>query len=173
MPPLVIVVVVGLVVFTVAAAAIGRESHRLDAIAPRVVYIDSQAVDYVAACLPADVQARVTPEELWDLLCGHLNWMHAKGLMPRVAVDQRQELTQRPVVIEDTTAVGYLIGVAERAGIAVDDVAIVAVVDGHLRYLGEIGAIGPKADDPEALRPQLGAAPTYGELPPAGSAGAD
>lgn len=167
MPPFVIVIIVGVVVFAIAAGAIGRESHRLDAIAPRVVYIDSQAVDYVAACLPADVQERVTPEELWDLLCGHLNWMHAKGLMPRAAVDQRQDLTDRPVVIEDTTAVGYLIGVAEAAGIAVDDVAIVAVVEGHLRYLGEIGAIGPEADDPEALKPQLGAAQTYGELPPA------
>jgi hypothetical protein len=167
MPPVVIVLIVAVVVFAVAAGAIGRESHRLDAIAPRVVYIDSQAVDYVAACLPPAVQERVTPEELWDLLCGHLNWMHAKGLMPRVAVDQRQDLTDRPVVIEDTTAVGYLIGLAEHAGIAVDDVAIVAVVEGHLRYLGEIGAIGPEADDPEAMRPQLGSALAYGELPPA------
>ncbi len=169
MPAIVIVIIVGIVIFAVAAGAIGRESHRLDAIAPRVVYIDSQAVDYVAACLPADVQERVTPEELWELLRGHLNWLHVKGLMPRVAVDQRQDLTDAPVVIEDTTAIGYLIGVADDARIAVDDVAIVAIVAGHLRYLGEIGAIGPEADDPDVSPQQLRPGPARGELPPATS----
>ena len=167
MLPVLVVIVVGGLIFAVAAGVIGRESHRLDAIAPRVVYLDSQAVDYVAACLAPQVQERVTPEELWDLLRGHLNYLHAKGLLPRTAVDQRQDMTDRPVVMEDTTAIGYLIGIAEDYDIRVDDAAVAAIVDGHLRYLGEIGAIGPEADDADALPPQLGAGPatSTGELP--------
>lgn len=167
MPGWVVVVVVGVLIFAIAAVVVGREARRLDAIAPRAVYIDDQAVDYVAEYLPPSVQERVTVDELWSLMRAHLNWLHAKGLLPDRAVDQRQELTGHPVVMEETTATGYLIGVAEAEGIDVDDAAVAAILDGHLRYLDAIGAVGPVADDPEALRPELGRGERpIGELPP-------
>ncbi len=169
MVPVLVVLVVGILIFAVAAGTIGREARRLDSIAPRAVYLDSQAVDYVAACLPPDVQQRVTVEELWALMRAHLNWLHARGLVPDHAADQRQDIVEHPVVMEQTNAVGYLIGVAETNGIDVDDVAVVAIVDGHLAYLGEIGAIGPPAEDEEVQPRQLGrpnATETAAELPP-------
>jgi hypothetical protein len=160
---IVLVVGIGLMLFLLAAVVIGRESHRLDAIAPRAVYEPEEAVEFVADQLPIDVQAHLTYEELRGLLVAHMRWLHAKGLQPDDVVDRRQDLTEAPVVVEDVTAVGYLIGVAEASDIEVDDVAVAIVVDAHLAYLDAIGAVGPEAADPDVPVRQLGAG-SWGEL---------
>ncbi|MEZ5257136.1 MAG: hypothetical protein R2705_09685 [Ilumatobacteraceae bacterium] len=95
----------------------------------------------------------------------HMHWLWEKGSQPDQAVDQRQDLTERPVVLEDVTATGYLIGEAERMGIPVDDVAT-PILDGHLRYFEAIGAVGPPAEDPDVDPLALGRAATAGELEP-------
>ena len=66
-------VVAGVIVFLTAALTIGREARRLDAVAPRAAYQVDQAVSFVAECLPADTQARLTLDELQQLLVMHLN----------------------------------------------------------------------------------------------------
>ena len=57
-------VVAGLLVFAIAAAVVGREAHRLDAVAPRAVYQLDEAVDFVCDRLPVESQARLTPGEV-------------------------------------------------------------------------------------------------------------
>ncbi len=136
-------VLAAVAVFLIAALTVGREARRLDAVAP-------QAVDFVAALLPESTQARLTPEELNQLLVMHLNWLHGKGLMPEKAVDQRQTI-DTPVVIAEDTLIGYLLGESERAGIEMlEDVDIVAITEAHLVYFDAIGAVGPTATDPES-----------------------
>lgn len=143
-------VVAALAVFAIAAGVVGREAHRLDAIAPRTVYVVDEAVDFVCDRLPAATQARLTPEEVDRLLAFHLRWLHAKGLQPDKVVDERQAIGE-PTVIEADTVTGYLLGEADQAGIEVlDDVDVVAVVDAHLAYFDAIGAVGPVAADDEA-----------------------
>ena len=90
----VFVVIAALVVFVIAAVVIGREAHRLDAVAPRVVYRLDEAVDYVAEHVPPATQARLTPAEVEQLLIFHLRWLHAKGLQPIDVVDRRQDLVR-------------------------------------------------------------------------------
>ena len=67
-------------VFLIAALTIGREARRLDAMAPRAVYQLEQAADFVAMSLSETTQARLTMEELEQLLVIHMNWLHGKGL---------------------------------------------------------------------------------------------
>ena len=134
-------------VFVIAAVVVGREAHRLDAVAPRSVYVVDEAVEFVAEYLPADTQARLTPDELEQLLTAHMRWLHAKGLQPSNVVDRRQDIID-PVVLTENTLAGYLLAEAERSGIEIlDDVDVVNVVDGHLAYFEAIGAVGPLADD--------------------------
>ncbi len=162
----IVVIVIGVViVFALAAGVVGREARRLDAIAPRAVYIDAEAVDYVAATLSAQAQSRVTPEEVADLLRAHLHWLWEQGLQPDKAVDQRQVI-DRPVVMDDIGATGYLIGEAERLGIDVDDAAIAEILEGHLGYLDAIGAVGPTAEDPDVDPKAIGRSSSVGELGP-------
>ena len=132
-------------VFVIAAVSIGREAHRLDAVAPRAVYMLDDAVAFVAAQLPAESQARLTFDEVQQLLVAHMRWLHAKGLQPRDVIDRPQDIDHELVVSEDTIT-AWLLGEAERLQIELlDDVDAVRVVQAHLAYFEEIGAVGPRA----------------------------
>ena len=142
---IVFAVIAALLVFAIAAGTVGREAHRLDAVAPRAVYQLDEAVDFVADRLPAASQARLTPGEVDELLRAHLRWMHDQGLQPDKAVDARQAIDEQ-VVITDDALVAYLLAEAERLGVELlDDVDAVKVVDAHLAYFEAIGAVGPQA----------------------------
>lgn len=132
-------------VFAIAAGTIGREAHRLDAIAPRAVYQLDEAVDFVADRLPVESQARLTPAEVESLLVAHLRWLHEQGLQPDRAVDARQSIDESLIISEDAL-VAYLLAAAEESGVELlDDVDAVNVVDAHLEYFEAIGAVGPPA----------------------------
>jgi hypothetical protein len=138
-------IVATLLVFAIAAGAIGREAHRLDAVAPRAVYQLDEAVDFVADRLPEASQARLTPAEVEALLLAHLRWLHDHGLQPDRAVDARQTISDQVVVGEDEL-VAHLLAEAEAVGVELlDDVDAVNVVDAHLQYFEAIGAVGPAA----------------------------
>ncbi len=124
---------------------IGREAHRLDALAPRVVYDIDEAISFVADRLPPDTQARLTYVELRKMLVLHMRWMHSKGLQPQDVIDRRQDITES-VVIGEETLTAFLLGEATQARIEVlDDVDVVHVVRAHLDYFVAIGAVGPSA----------------------------
>jgi hypothetical protein len=142
----VILIVAGVIVFAMAAGTVGREAHRLDAVAPRVVYKVEEAVAYVADHLPPTAQARLTYDEVEALLAAHLRWFHAKGLQPDRVVDRRQDIVL-PVIIEETTEVAYVLAEADAAGLVVSDADVAHVVAAHRRYFEAIGAVGPRATD--------------------------
>ncbi len=147
MEPITWVFAVGaaVIVFAIAAVVIGREAHRLDAVAPRVVYNLDEAVEFVGDRVPEATQARLTPTELEQLLTFHLRWLHSKGLQPRDVIDRRQDI-DTPTVIDEDSLIGFILGEAEREGVdVIDDVDVVAVVDAHLAYFEAIGAVGPPA----------------------------
>jgi hypothetical protein len=138
-------VLAALLVFAIAAVAVGREAHRLDAIAPRVIYRLDEATDFVCDRLPPESQARLTPEEVEQLLVFHMQWLHAQGLQPEGVIDRRQDIDE-PLVITEDDLTAYLLGESDRVGIyIVDDVDAVNVVNAHLEYFEVIGAIGPEA----------------------------
>ena len=131
--------------FVIAAIVIGREAHRLDALAPRVVYDIDEATSFVADRLPSDSQARLTYAELRKMLVLHMGWLHSKGLQPQDVIDRRQDITES-VVFGEETLTAFLMGEAMEARIEVlDDVDIVHVVRAHLDYFEAIGAVGPSA----------------------------
>lgn len=142
---IVFAVVSAVLVFVIAAVAVGREAHRLDAVAPRAVYIPEEAVDFVCDRLPAESQARLTPEEVEQLLAAHMRWLHEQGLQPDRVIDTPQSISE-PVVLTEDALTAYLLGEAESSGIELlDDVDAVNVVEAHLAYFEAIGAVGPRA----------------------------
>ena len=138
-------VIAAVIVFAMAAIVIGREAHRLDAVAPRAVYKPDEAVDFVCDRLPEESQARLTPGEVEQLLIFHMQWLHAQGLQPDEVVDRPQSIDEQVVVTEDALT-AYLLGEADRNGVdLLDDVDAVNVVEAHLAYFEAIGAVGPQA----------------------------
>jgi len=139
------VVLAAVLVFAIAAGTIGREAHRLDAIAPRAVYQLDEAVDFVADRLPEQSQARLTPAEVETLLVAHLRWLHEQGLQPDRVVDVRQSIDENVIVSEDAL-IAHLLATADDAEVELlDDVDAVNVVTAHLAYFAAIGAVGPQA----------------------------
>ena len=142
----VFVVISVISVFVIAAVVVGREARRLDAVAPRVVYEIDFAVEYVATAIPAETQARLTLDELRELLLGHLNWLAERNLMPQDVIDRRQHI-DIPLVVDETHLAAYLLDEAVKRGVQLlDDVDVVHVLDAHNAYFAAIGAVGPKAD---------------------------
>jgi len=142
---IVFAVVAAVLVFVIAAVVVGREAHRLDAVAPRAVYMLDEAVDFVCDRLPEASQARLTPEEVEQLLVFHMRWLHEQGLQPDDVVDRPQSISE-PVVLTEDALTAYLIGEAEANEIdLLDDVDAVNVVEAHLQYFEAIGAVGPQA----------------------------
>lgn len=138
-------VLAAIVVFVIAAVTIGREAHRLDAVAPRAVYDLEEAVDFVCDRLPEESQARLTPAEVEQLLVFHMQWLHAQGLQPDNVVDRKQDIDDTLIITEDHLT-AYLLGEAARVGVELlDDVDAVHVVESHLEYFEAIGAVGPQA----------------------------
>ena len=68
---LVYILIAAVLVFVIAAVVVGREAHRLDAVAPRSVYIPEEALEFVAEYLPVEAQAHLTPNDLEALLRFH------------------------------------------------------------------------------------------------------
>ncbi len=147
MEPVTIVfaIVAALLVFVIAAASVGREAHRLDAVAPRAVYQLDEATDFVCDRLPAVSQARLTPDEVEQLLVFHMQWLHAQGLQPDKVVDTPQHIDDTVVITEDSLT-AYLLGESDRNNLdLLDDIDAVHVVEAHLAYFEAIGAVGPRA----------------------------
>ena len=141
------VLVAAVLVFLTAALVTGREARRLDALAPRAVYQIDQAIAFVVENIPDQTKARLTMSELEQLLTLHVNWLHDKGLQPDAVIDRPQDIAE-PVVVSDDALIGYLLGKAEEAGVALlDDVDVVNVVEAHLSYFDAIGAVGPTANE--------------------------
>ena len=133
-----------IVVFAIAAVSIGREARRLDAVAPRAVYMLDEAVEFVADRIPEQTQARLTPDELRSILVLHMRWLHSQGLQPDAVVDRPQDIDL--VIVGEDTLAGYILGAADEVGIELlDDVDVVHVVEAHLAYFSAIGAVGPEA----------------------------
>ncbi len=145
MPVLVIALTVA-VVFVVAAVVIGREARRLDAVAPRAIYDIDEAVDNVADAIPSQSQARLTHDEVRQLLRLHMGRLHALGLQPIDVTDRRQDI-KVPTFLEEVDEVAYVIGGADANDLDVRDEDVAQVIDAHLRYLDQIGAVGPPAHD--------------------------
>jgi hypothetical protein len=134
------VVLAALIVFAVAAGTVGREAFRLGHQPPATIFDVDEAVHYVADDLPEEAQARITYEEVRELVLAELDHLRDEGIfaLPGEEPDPKGDAD---VVVSDADTVAVLLG----EGLDVTDEDVVLVVDGLHRYLEEIGAVGPKA----------------------------
>src|SRR3954451_15428133 len=77
---LVFAVLVGLLVFAIAAAVIGREARRLDAVPPRPGFDMDEAVEWVAEHLPFEVSAVLSHADVRRIIDWNLEYFRTKGV---------------------------------------------------------------------------------------------
>ncbi|MGE3620584.1 MAG: hypothetical protein AB7L84_08980 [Acidimicrobiia bacterium] len=140
----VFVVVAALVVFAIAAAFVGSEAFRLGH-QPRAAVFDlDEAVDHVADRLPSEAQARLTYDEVRQLIRAALAHFEGKGLSAGPGLEPTAPDDEAVVVADDDT-VAVVLGAADEQGIDTTDEDVHRVVTLLLGYLDEIGALGPRA----------------------------
>ena len=130
-------------VFGIAAAVIGREARRLDAVPPNPVFDLNEAVSWVAEHLPFEVSAVLSHDDLRQIIDWNLEYFRTKG----VSGNGHSAQTEGPVVVGGAETVDYVLHRAQATGSPYTAAQVHAVLDAQMTYLEAIGAIGPEAPD--------------------------
>jgi hypothetical protein len=123
-------VLAAVIVFAIAAVAIGREARRLDAEPPRPVFDVDEAVDWIGDRLPFDVSAVLSHDDVRQIL--------------RWSLDQLAVRAEDEVLVVDDEAIAYVQVRARDAGFDWSEGQIQAVLEREVDYLRVIGAIKPE-----------------------------
>lgn len=159
---IVFLVIAALVVFAIAAAAVGTVTQRLAVEHPATVFSVEEAVLVIGDDLEEERSARLSYEDVRRVVRWFVDYLDANELTDEEEYDAGEAL----IVIDDDGVLGYL---QDRAAgdevLGPDDV--VAVHDGLVRYVEQIGAVGGQVIDPvEPVEPDAGSAATSGDEPP-------
>ena len=126
-----IVVFIILSAFAVVAIgliAVGRLAGQLAEQPRPAVYDRAEAVDFVADRLPDDVTAQLTYDELAQLLQWHLDYLAELGVARAQGVEH---VANGPLMAAEDDALAFVIGRATDAGLDVEDVTVVQVIEGN------------------------------------------
>ena len=131
-----------IVIFAIAAAVIGREARRLDAVAPNPTFDLDEAVEWVAEHLPYEVSAVLSHDDVRRIIDWNLEFFRLKG----VSGNGHGAATEGPVVVGGAETVDYVLARAAALGESYTAAQVHAVLDAQMSYLEAIGAIGPEVD---------------------------
>ncbi len=141
---LVVFAAVGLVVvFVIAAMAVGRESNRLAAQAPRPVFDLDEAVAWVAEQLPFEVSAVLSHDDVSRILRWSLEHLQEAGTTDDAGAGDPALPPSPFSVVEEQEAVERVLNRAALGGFDYTSPQVQAVLVAQMAYLDLIGAMGP------------------------------
>jgi hypothetical protein len=140
---IVLIVLAGIVVFVIAAVAIGREAGRLDAQPPRPVFDMDEAVEWIGDRLPFEVGAELSHDDVREILQWSLEHFRASTISTN---GHGPAGPDGEVVVGEAETLGYVLERSRAAGRGWEAVQLRAVLDAQMAYLEAIGALG-RADD--------------------------
>ena len=142
----VFIILSALAVVVIGLVAVGRLAGQLAEQPRPAVYDRAEAVHFIADRLPDDVTAQLTYDELAQLLQWHLDYLGELGVARAQGVEH---VASGPLMAAEDDALAFVIGRATDAGLDVEDVTVVQVIEGNEKYLEAIGAIGAQLPMPE------------------------
>ena len=135
-----------------AAYAVMRVSSRLSHTRARAVYDLFEAVDFVAERLPDALSAKLSYEDVQEILLWRLDHLRLRGSATYGRGDvtaTEAEGREEEVVTSDDDSVDYVLAQASESGRDIDALDVVVVLDLESQYLEAIGALGPPAEESE------------------------
>lgn len=133
-----------------AAYAVMRVSSRLAHTRARAVYDLFEAVDFVAERLPEALSAKLSYDDVQEILLWRLDHLRLRGSATYGRGDvtaTEAEGRDEEVVTSDDDSVDYVLAKASESGRDIDALDVVVVLDLESRYLEAIGALGPPAEE--------------------------
>ena len=139
---IVFVVLIGVLVFVIAAVAVGRETGRLDQQPPRPVFDMDEAVEWIGDRLPFEVAAEISHDDvrqilLWSLELYRASTLSSNGHGPEAG-------SERDVVVGEAETLAFVMERAGEAGRPWTTEQVRAVLGQQLAYLEAIGAVNPE-----------------------------
>ena len=142
---IVFVVIAAVVVFAIAAGAIGTVTHRLAVEHPATVFSVEEAVVFIGDDLDEERSARLSYDDVRRVVRWYVDFLDANELTDEQAYEEGEGL----IVIDDELVLGYLQDRAQAQDADRLDAADVAALHGGLvRYVEEIGAVGGQVTEP-------------------------
>jgi hypothetical protein len=140
------------IVLGVAWVAIARTTLRMAARPATSVYDLYDAVDFVAERLPESLAAKLSSDDVEQILRWRLNHLRRLGLATLGRVDEDAEMAaavarrrNRDIIAGDDDVIDAVLADALDADSDIDEVDVVVVLDLEHGYLQSIGAVGPQA----------------------------
>ena len=133
-----------------AAYAVMRVSSRLAHTRARAVYDLFEAVDFVAERLPDALSAKLSYDDVQEILIWRLDHLRLQGSVTYGRGDAtatEAEGRNDKVVTSDDDSVDYVLAKAAESGRDIDALDVVVVLDLESQYLEVIGALGPPAEE--------------------------
>ena len=131
--------------FVIAAVSIGVVSRSLATRPRRSVYDLEEAVEYVADRLPDELTARISFDDVRNVLLFHCDYLAEKGVASERTAD---DIGSALVVVPDDEPTAYVLGRVESAGLDLQDEDVVAILDTEVLYYEAIGVFGPQLQEP-------------------------
>jgi len=131
------------IIFVIAAVAIGRETGRLDAQPPRPVFDMDEAVEWIGDRLPFEVGAELSHDDVRTILGFSLEHYRMTTLRSN---GHGSEPRDDEVVVGEAETLAYVLERCRETGRSWDTVHVRAVLDAQMAYLDAIGALGPPED---------------------------
>ncbi|MCY3891590.1 MAG: hypothetical protein OXG50_17065 [bacterium] len=135
-----------------AAYAVMRVSSRLSHTRARAVYDLFEAVDFVAERLPDALSAKLSYDDVQEILLWRLDHLRLRGSATYGRGDvtaTEAEGREGKVVTSDDDSVDYVLAKASESDRDIDALDVVVVLDLESQYLKAIGALGPPAEESE------------------------
>lgn len=127
-----------LVVFAIAAGAVGREAHLLDAVPARPVFDPDEATTWIAERLPPQTTATLSYDEVGRIVNATLDLLRSRASVVRTSGEVPD--AGGDAVIDEDAAVAHAAGNLPSQHVR-------PVVQAVFQYLEVIGAVGPVKDD--------------------------
>ncbi|MDE0116808.1 MAG: hypothetical protein OXT07_09330 [bacterium] len=145
-----LLVLAAVLVVGLAAYAVMRASSRLAHTRARAVYDLFEAVDFVAERLPDALSAKLSYDDVQEILLWRLDHLRLQGSATYGRGDvtaAEAEGRSDEVVTSDDDSVDYVLAKASESGLDIDALDVVVVLDLESQYLRAIGALGPPAGE--------------------------
>lgn len=133
-----------------AAYAVMRVSSRLAHTRARTVYDLLEAVEFVADRLPDSMSAKLSYDDVQEILLWRLDHLRLQGSATYGRADitaTEAEGQDEDVVTSDDDSVDYVLAKATESERDIDALDVVIVLDLESQYLKAIGALGPPAEE--------------------------
>lgn len=136
----------------IAVLAISRATIGLANTDSVAVFDIEEAADFVAERLPTEIDERLDRPTVVAIIGWQLDYLRGSGLASYGWVDdlaaEAPAAGRGPVVADEDDLVDAVLSKAQAAGVQLDALDAVVVLDLTSQYLEAIGAVGPAVDEP-------------------------